>query len=195
MGRGDGPRELLRCIVGERRPDEGEVTVGGWPARRARRKLGRGLVALDEGDEAPERITFDLAVAANPSSDVAARLAAQPGTLVVATMDPGIARAVGGRVGILRGGRLLVEGDVEDMARRFRRIRYVNRLTEDRTAFGTELDEFEAVRVRVRGWGIEAVVADFRADAFERLRGLDGVDDAAEEPVTFEEIVEAVAGS
>ena len=42
---------------------------------------------------------------------------------------------------------------------RFRRIRYANRMTETRTDFGNELDAFDAARVQVRGWGIDAVVS------------------------------------
>ena len=47
------------------------------------------------------------------------------------------------------------------LSRRFRRIRYGNQLTETRTAYGTELDGFDALRVKVRGWGIDAVVSNF----------------------------------
>ena len=85
----------------------------------------------------------------------------------------------------------LAEGATTEILRRFRRIRFANLLTETRTAFGTELDEFDAVRVRVRGWGIEAVVANFDEGAFERLRGVDGVSSAEAEPMTLAEIAEA----
>lgn len=197
LGRGDGPRELLRCAVGERRPDAGELTIGGWSPRRARRKLGSGLLALDGTAPAAEQHldSFDFAVAANPSAATAARLARGRGTVLIASEQPEVAEVVpGARVGILRRDRLLADGRVGDLVTRFRRIRYVNRLTESRTAFGTELDEFEAVRVRVRGWGIEGVIADFREDAFARFREMDGVEDACADPMTLAEIVEAVFG-
>jgi len=60
------------------------------------------------------------------------------------------------RVGILSKGRLAVDEDPASLSRRFRRITYRNEVTETRTDYGTELDAFEAVRVRVRGWGVEA---------------------------------------
>ena len=82
------------------------------------------------------------------------------------------------RVGILKEGKLVLDEEMEALKARFRRIRYANRLTETRTAFGTELDAFDAVRVKVRGWGIDAVVSNFDEAAFERFRAIDGVDDA-----------------
>ncbi len=80
------------------------------------------------------------------------------------------------------------------MKTRFRRIRYANRLTETRTAFGTELDAFEAVRVQVRGWGIDAIVSNFDEAAFARFRAIDGVDEASAEALPLEEIFVALAG-
>ena len=67
-------------------------------------------------------------------------------------------------------------------------------MTETRTEFGNELDAFEAVRVQVRGWGIDAIVSNFAEDAFARFRAMDGVDDASAEPLSLEEIFLAVAG-
>ena len=97
-------------------------------------------------------------------------------------------------VGILKDGKLAVDEDAEALKSRFRRIRYSNRLTENRTAFGTELDEFDALRVKVRGWGIDAIVSNFDENAFERFRATDGVDDATAEALPLEEIFLAVAG-
>jgi hypothetical protein len=105
-----------------------------------------------------------------------------------------VAARIGGWIGLLARGRLAAEGALQDLLARFRRLRYANRITETRTDFGTELDEFDAVRVRVRGWGIEAVVANFTVDAFERFRTMDGVDDASAEEMMLEEILEACAG-
>ena len=195
VGRGGGPRELLRCVSGDRRPDEGTVSVGGLAPRKARRRLGRGLLLIDDANAVSGSVAFDLALAADPSPETAARLAAGSGTVLVATSSSEVAAAAGGRVGILRRDRLLIEGWPEELVTRFRLIRYANRLTESRTAFGTELDEFHAVRVRVRGWGIEAIVADFREDALERLRAVDGVEEVSAETMGFAEIVEAVSGS
>lgn len=180
LGKGSGPRELLRCVLGERRPDAGSVVVLGTEARKARRKLrsrlSEEIVFLDE----PAQV--DLAGVARGR------------TLFVATRRPEALETFEGVVGILGRGRLAVEDSPAGFGRRFRRIRYANRLTETRTALGTELDEFDAVRVRVRGWGIEAVVSNFTAEAFERFRAIEGVEEAAAEPMSLPEIFEAVSG-
>ena len=55
------------------------------------------------------------------------------------------------RVGILKEGRLALDEETETLKARFRRIRYGNRITETRTVYGTELDAFDAVSVKVSG--------------------------------------------
>ncbi len=94
-------------------------------------------------------------------------------------------------VGILKKGRLVLDAPIGRLSG-LRRIRYANRMTETRTAFGTELDEFHALGVRVRGWGVEAIVSDFDAAAFARFRQIDGVEDALAESLTLEEAFEAL---
>jgi len=51
------------------------------------------------------------------------------------------------------------------------------------------------VRVRVRGWGVDAVVSNFDEMAFERFRATDGVRDARADPMSLEEIFTEIAGS
>ncbi len=63
-----------------------------------------------------------------------------------------------------------------------------------RAAYGTELDAFEAVRVKVRGWGVDAVVSNFADSSFERFQETPGVVDAEVSPMSLEEIFLAVAG-
>jgi hypothetical protein len=50
------------------------------------------------------------------------------------------------------------------------------------------------VRVKVRGWGVDAVVSNFDEAAFERFRGTEGVSEARVAPMTLEEIFAAVVG-
>lgn len=107
--------------------------------------------------------------------------------------DPRLAAAAE-RVAFLKEGRLVREEDGGSLTSRFRRIRYGNELTEARTEFGTELDAFDAVRVKVRGWGVDAVVANFDDAAFERFRAMEGVKDAVALPLSLEEIFDAVVG-
>jgi hypothetical protein len=50
------------------------------------------------------------------------------------------------------------------------------------------------VRVKVRGWGVDAVVSNFDETAFESFRGTEGVENARAETMTLEEIFAAVVG-
>ena len=99
-------------------------------------------------------------------------------TVLVTTHDLAGIEGIATRVGIVKDGRLVLDEETDTLKSRFRRIRYGNRLTETRTAYGTELDAFEAVRVKVRGWGVDAVVSNFDEASFENFRAIDGVSDA-----------------
>ena len=120
-------------------------------------------------------------------------LAARGAAIVFTTHDAALAEAAADRIGILSRGRLVADETIPELHDRFRRIRYANRVTETRTEFGNELDAFEAFRVRVRGWGIEALVSNFEDSAFERFRRTDGVEDAVAERLSLGEIVAAVS--
>ena len=91
-------------------------------------------------------------------------------------------------------GKLALDESMETLKSRFRRIRYANELTEERTEFGQELDPFFALRVKVRGWGVEAVVNNYDDPAFERFQKTEGVVDAEASAMSLEEIFLAVAG-
>lgn len=126
--------------------------------------------------------------------EIVGELADRGTTVFLTTHDLAGFEGIATRVGILQKGKLVLDEDMEALKARFRRIRYANRLTETRTAFGTELDAFDAVRVQVRGWGIDAVVSNFDEAAFARFSAMDGVDDASAEALPLEEIFLAVAG-
>ena len=83
---------------------------------------------------------------------------------------------------------------METLKRRFRKIRYANEAAAERTEYGKELDAFFALRVRVRGWGVEAVVSNYDDLSFERFQRTEGVVDAEVTPLSLEEIFLAVAG-
>lgn len=127
--------------------------------------------------------------------EIVGELADRGTTIFLTTHDLAGFEGIATRVGILTDGKLLLDEEMEALKARFRRIRYANRLTETRTAFGTELDAFEAVRVQVRGWGIDAIVSNFDEAAFARFRAIDGVDDASAEALPLEEIFVALAGA
>ena len=120
--------------------------------------------------------------------ELVGELADRGTTVFVTTHDLAGIERIATRVGIVKDGHLVLDEETETLKSRFRRIRYGNRMTETRTAYGTELDAFEAVRVKVRGWGIEAVVSNFDDSSFERFRSIDGVCDAEASAMSLEEI-------
>ena len=52
----------------------------------------------------------------------------------------------------------------------------------------------DAARVRVRGWGVEAVVSNFDDILFERLQATEGVSEVRVSPMRLDEIFRAVVG-
>ena len=171
---GSGKTAILRCVLGELRPETGRVLVLGLDARRERRALRR-------------RMRYD-----EPAGSL--RIDTEPESRLIVTSDPG--RLVNAdRVVLLKDGRLLLDEEVTRLLGRFRRIRYVNEITEARTEYGNELDLFDAVRVRVRGWGVDAVVSNYDDAAFEQFRRTEGVRDATAAEMSLEEIFTAITGS
>lgn len=181
----------MRCVLGRLRPQEGSVRVLGVDPRRHRWALRKRVRHVPPGEAygvprgaAPELVVREGADAGGIPPAVTA--------LLVTSHAP--VAAIADRVGFLKEGRLLREEDVASLAARYRRIRYVNEMTETRAEYGNELDAFEAVRVKVRGWGVDAVVSNFDEAAFETFRAMEGVNDAVALPLTLEEIFEAVVG-
>jgi ABC-type multidrug transport system ATPase subunit len=113
-------------------------------------------------------------------------------SLLVATERPDEVEAIADRVSILRFGRLVLNGDCAQLKSGFRRIRYRNEVHSQRAEYGNELDEFEAVQVRVRGWGVEAVVSNFSDSTYDRFRQIPGVVDVQALAMSWAEILEAV---
>ena len=147
------------------------------------------LLVLDDPtlglDPVARRILFD---------ELIGELADRGTTVFLTTHDLAGIEGIADRVGILHGGKLVLDEELETLKARFRRIHYANEATEERVEFGNELERFNAVRVRVRGWGVEAVVSDYDDAAFEGFVGQDGVVDAEASAMSLEEIFLAVAG-
>ena len=121
-------------------------------------------------------------------------LADRATTVFLATHDLAGIEGIATRVGILKAGKLVLEEDLETVKSRYRRIRYGNDTSVERETWGTELDDFDAARVQVRGWGVDAVVSNYDDISFERFRQKPGVVDAEASPMSLEEIFLAVAG-
>ena len=262
LGRnGAGKSSLVRCLLGEQKPESGEARLFGEDVWKRRARLLARVGVVPEEPDAPPSMTAEqiadfcrrlypkwdaesvtrrlsrfgvptrtsfgrlskgqkgqvlLAMALAPSPDllvlddptlgldVVARrafweelvedLADRGTTVFVTTHDLSAVEGIATRVGILKEGRLALDEDAETLKSRFRRIRYGNRITETRTEFGNELDAFDAVKVKVRGWGIDAVVSDWAEEKFDRFRGMDGVEGAESSAMSLEEIFLAVVG-
>jgi ABC-type multidrug transport system ATPase subunit len=189
LGRtGAGKTTLVRCVLGQERPDAGRVFVFGEDARGKRRRLASRIATSVRG----LRDRHELLVLDDP--DGLRDLPRDPPRTVLAATDaPERVAGIATHFGILKLGRLVIDAPVDALRAGIRRVRYVSRMTETRTSFGTELDEFDAVGVRVRGWGIEAIVSNFEPAAFDRFRTIDGVEEAAAESLTLEEAFQALA--
>ena len=126
--------------------------------------------------------------------EIVTELADRGTTVFLTTHDLAGVERIADRVGILQDGRLLLCEETEALKARFRAVRYRSEVTESRTDFGNELDELEPLRVKVRGWGVEAVVSGFSDERFERFAARDGITDAEASPLSLEEVFLAVAG-
>jgi ABC-type multidrug transport system ATPase subunit len=193
LGRaGAGKTTIVRCLLGRQEADSGRVLVLGEDAHRKRRRLA-SRIATSPGElrEKSELLLLDdpeeVLEPPDDSSSSSSRSA------LIATDAPEKIAGVATHFGILKQGRLVIDAPIGALDTDIRRIRYVNRMTETRTNFGTELDEFHAHRVQVRGWGIEAIVSGFDPPAFERFSALDGVEEAAADFLTLQETFQALA--
>jgi hypothetical protein len=200
MGHDRAATAFLQCAAGRREVASGQLAVLGMSPRSRWRLRSRRLF-VPAGDRAPSALGAknrpDLVLLEDPalpsieSKNSLRRSLVGGMTIVMTTSKPDVAMALATHAILLARGRLIAAGPIPEVVGRFRRLQFVNGLTDTRTAFGTELDDFDALRVRVRGWGIEAVVSNFEESAFERLSGTDGVSDARADPMTLAEILEA----
>jgi ABC-2 type transport system ATP-binding protein len=87
-------------------------------------------------------------------------------TVFLTTHDLAAVEGIAARIGVLHGGRLLLDEELEQLKRRFRRLRFpgaqadaAGRLPE--LAQIADVVGAEPVAVNSRAWGVEAVVANF----------------------------------
>jgi len=112
-------------------------------------------------------------------------------TVLVTTHDLSGIEGLASRVAMLRGSRLVLDEEQEDLKTRFRRLRpsSVGRAHEPGA-----WAPFDTVTIRHRDWGDEAVVSNFddaRLEAFRATRGLSDVEVGS---LSLEEIFLAVVG-
>lgn len=126
--------------------------------------------------------------------ELVGELADRGTTVLLTSHDLAGVESMATHVGFLKDGRLALDEELETLKGRFRRLRYANEATEERTEFGQELAAFDAVRVKVRGWGVEAIVSNYEEATFARFTALEGVMDAESSALSLEEIFVAIAG-
>lgn len=258
LGRnGAGKSSILRCLLGQQRPQAGSVQIFGLDAwRRRAQAMGRTGVVPERPDAPPALnaaqleelcqslyprwdgkgyrrrlrrfgvekqtpfgklsrgqqtlVQLSLALAPSPELlvlddptlglDAVARrdffqelmgeLHDSEATVLLASHDlEGISR-IADRVGILHGGRLQLDEDLDLLKNRFRRIRFPKTPTHEVEGL---LEALEPVRRQIGAWGPEAVVARCDAEMTQGLRHQSG--GAVEvEPMSLEEIFIAVTG-
>jgi len=134
--------------------------------------------------------TLGLDVVARKSlfEEVIGDLADRGITVLVTTHDLEPVEAIADRVGILGGGRLVLDEEVETLKSRFRRIRFASQ--------PVALSSAALIAANVRQWGsgTEAIVTNYDDLAFERFRTEAGVMNAEVSAMSLEEIFVAVAG-
>jgi len=126
--------------------------------------------------------------------ELVGELADRGTTVLLTSHDLAGVEKMADRVGILKGGKLVLDESIESLKARFRRLRYGNEATEDPGSYGQELSAFDSVKVKVRGWGVEAIVSNYGDEEFARFSALEGVVDAEASALSLEEIFVAVAG-
>ena len=177
----------------------------GVPARTPYGSLSKGqraLVALALAlASSPELLVLDdptlgLDAVARRAffEELVGELADRGTTVLLTSHDLTGVESMATHVGMLKGGRLILDEDLEALKSRFRRLRYANEATEDPTRYGQELSDFDAVKVKVRGWGVEAVVSNYGDETFTKFAALEGVVDAEASALSLEEIFVAIAG-
>lgn len=114
-------------------------------------------------------------------------------TVLVTTHDLAGIEGIATHVGILKGGRLAVNDDLETLKSKFRRIHYINQTVQAVNAIGRELDSLRTLSVTQRGWGVEAVVANYDHVELERYRREQPTVTADIVTMSLEEIFTAVA--
>jgi ABC-2 type transport system ATP-binding protein len=114
-------------------------------------------------------------------------------TVFLTTHDLAAVEGIADRVGILRGGKLLLDEELESLKRRFRRISFppASPAPADRAA---RLAALEPVAVAARGFRTEAVVARWDEERFAVTGPGNGSGDVEVSALSLEEIFLALVG-
>lgn len=106
-------------------------------------------------------------------------------TVFMTTHDLTAVEGIADRVGILQGGRLLLDDELESLKRRFRRLSFPKE-----AGVPAEVRALAPVAVAARGWSVEAVVSDYDEARLPQETG----SRVEVSPLTLEEIFLALVG-
>jgi ABC-2 type transport system ATP-binding protein len=115
-------------------------------------------------------------------------------TVLIATHDLAAVERIADRAGILAGGRLVVDEDLEGLKQRFRRIWTAG----EAAAATTALDDFAPLAAQTTGtgdWGVETIVAEYDEERFRAFRDSAAGAGARVTSLTLEEIFIALTGA
>ncbi|TAM54935.1 MAG: ABC transporter ATP-binding protein [Acidobacteria bacterium] len=260
LGRnGAGKSSLVRCLLGQQKPEAGRATLFGEDAWRSRRRAMARVGALPEEPDVPPEMTaaeavafcarlyptFDragvgsrlerfgvpanvpagrlskgqkaqlglaLALAPHPDllvlddptlgldavarkalyEELVGELADRGTTVFLTTHDLAGVETIADRVGVLIGGRLVLDEELEALKGRFRRLRFGSGPTEVPPDVDGELAGLGALGLVRNGWGLETVASRFDETTFGRLGARPGVVRPEASGMSLEEIFIAV---
>lgn len=115
-------------------------------------------------------------------------------TVLITTHDLDAIETIAGHVAVLSQSRIVTFEETECLKARFRKLTYGVDRPEDPSEAGKELDEFDSVKVKVRGWGVEVIVSNYSEDRFLALSQKAHVVDTEAHTLTLREIFIALAG-
>jgi len=113
-------------------------------------------------------------------------------TVFITTHDLQGIEGIASRVGILKGGRLLLDEEMEALKSRFRAVRWTG--ASEPAADPPSLAALSPLRVRRDAWGVEAVVSAFEEAAFAHLIQDLSPAQAEASPLSLEELFIALVG-
>ena len=186
----------------------------GYAARLGRFEVPRdtAFARLSKGQKA--QVMLSLALAAKPHllvlddptlgldavarravyEEIVVELADRELTVFITSHDlPGI-ESIATAVAVLKGGKLLIDEDLEALKQRFRWVSFGRIEGQgDRLGDGSDLlAGLEPLQVRTHGRGVEALVSRFDEEALERLRTAPDIDTAETWAASLEDIVIAL---
>ncbi len=136
---------------------------------------------------------LDLVARREVFEELVGELADRGTTVLITTHDLAGVEGIADRVGILKQGELVIDEEIETLKAKFRRIRYTNNNATKEVEVDSELNLLKAIQVKKRGWGVEAIVAEYDDDCLARIISLTG-NDPEVSAMSLEEIFIAVVG-